>query len=117
MNYVQKLRRECSRLIRANTFAQDADNGRGAYRVPRPVAERIESIIDGDSARLIDSSFYDIMQDAGFHRDVTGDPRRKPGHWVTGGRTSHGGEEVTDWVPHPRFWTLLTAIISTHRAT
>ena len=107
------MRRECVRLIRANTFAQDADNGRGAYRVPRAVASKIQRIIDGDSLRAIDSDFSEIMQDAGFYRDVTGDPRRKPGQWMTGGRTHHGGEEVTDWVPNHRFWPLLKAVVAT----
>ena len=119
MNYVErtKLRRECARLIRANTLAQDADKGRGAYKVPQNVAKRIEDIVDGDSARLIDSDFAEIMQDSGFHRDVTGDPRRKPGNWITGGRTIHGGEEVTDWVPNARFWSLLCAIVATYGPT
>ncbi|MCL6283627.1 hypothetical protein M3P21_08795 [Ruegeria sp. 2012CJ41-6] len=114
MKYAErtKLRRECSRLIRCFTLAQDADRGRSAYKVPRTVAKKIEDIVDGDSARLMSSNFSEIMQDAGFYRDITGDPRRNPGNWVTGGRTIHGGEPVSKWEPGHRFFPLLRAIVA-----
>ena len=105
MNYVvrTKLRRECSRLIRAFTHAQDCDKGRSAYKVPTAIAKRIESIVGAD--------FSEVMQDAGYYRP----PGKR--QWATGGRTRHGGEPVTYLRLNSRFWTLLSAIVTTYGAS
>ncbi|WP_298845978.1 hypothetical protein [uncultured Ruegeria sp.] len=71
--------------------------------MPIRVAARIAEIVGRD--------FSDIMQDAGFYRDTTEDPRRNPGVWKTGGRTSHGGEPIRDWAPADRFWAMLGAVM------
>ncbi|WP_425080059.1 hypothetical protein [Ruegeria denitrificans] len=96
-------RRQVGRLIRGMTFNLDLINGRGAYRIPAKIAKRLDEIIGQD--------FSDIMNDAGFYRDSTGDSRRNPGSWKTGGRTNHGGESAKDWVPSERFWPVLSAVM------
>lgn len=96
-------RRECARLLRAVTANLDLKHGRGAYRIPVEIAERLEEIIGEDTK--------EVLQDSGFYRDTTGDTKRKTAEFKTGGRTLHGGELIRDWVPSDRFWVALSAVM------